>query len=492
VWPVGTAGVATSSAASLSVTVGGAAVSLSVALGGSSSTWDHLPTRVVRRALDQGVRPTAMAIYGDSLGTQPTRWAYLFSQWIGTQHPAYTVHYRLWDQTSDGWGSLQVMSTGTAGEAYLACDGATVRSFTCPDSARVSPTGDISIRCKFQPVGSWNSGASSQLLGKFGASGQRTYRFQLNNDGRLFFDHSADGTNMLNKFSSVNTTSVFSSGQAGWVRVDLDVDNGASGHTATFYTSTNGTTWTQLGTPQTVAGTTSLFDSTTGLETGARNSASEIANGNLYAAELWSGFGSNPLLLAAWYAGEMYRPASASGSITGLDVCGNLWTGTTGARSQGITGAPVLTINNASAAGQQIAYHANATRFANMSGNRIKLAFINHSHNENDIIDGDAYRATVVSFISQITAVQPDCAIVLIGQNPRRPPATSDSISAHQDRIGGVALAAGLGRHGFVDVFNTFTASADISLLVDPDGIHVTPLGGATWAELVEGFYLNA
>lgn len=55
-------------------------------------------------------------------------------------------------------------------------------------------------------------------------------------------------------FTSTANLSALANGAEQWVAVTYDADNGASGQSARFWTSTNGSTWTQLGTTVTVAG----------------------------------------------------------------------------------------------------------------------------------------------------------------------------------------------------------------------------------------------
>jgi hypothetical protein len=82
-----------------------------------------------------------------------------------------------------------------------------------------------------------------------------------------------------------------------WVRVTLTVNNGASGNDSNFYTSTDGTTWTQLGTTVTTAGVTSIFASTSIVEVGSVNAgALGPVSGRVYRAQVLNGINGTTVL----------------------------------------------------------------------------------------------------------------------------------------------------------------------------------------------------
>lgn len=77
--------------------------------------------------------------------------------------------------------------------------------------------------------------------------------------------------------------------QSNGFRATLDVDNGAGGRSAQFFTSDNGTNWTQLGSTVTAAGTTSIFNSTSKLEIGSQENGLNPLKGKVYAASIRNG-----------------------------------------------------------------------------------------------------------------------------------------------------------------------------------------------------------
>jgi len=76
-----------------------------------------------------------------------------------------------------------------------------------------------------------------------------------------------------------STVSVsYANGQRGAVRAILDVDNGAAGRTARFYTASSvDGPWTQLGADVVAGGTTSIFNGTGVLEIGTYDNGLVVA-----------------------------------------------------------------------------------------------------------------------------------------------------------------------------------------------------------------------
>ena len=433
-------------------------------------------------------RPTTMVVMGDSTGNDVDEWPYVTATWLGTLYPGYTVHHRLWSDTAQGWLLPTVLQTGTAGEAYFTMGTTDSRNFSVNDSATLSPTGDVSVRVKMRRS-NWLSAADCEAFNKFDVAGARSWRFIVGATGLLTFEHSSDGTNLKTQVSSQAVG--FANNASGWVRADLDVDNGASQYAVTFYTSDDGTTWTQLGTTKTAAGVSSIFDSTAQLRICNRGGTNQ--GGDIFAADFFNGIGATPTLIASWRAGEMWRSGSTVGRIDGYDVCGNFWSGNTPALTQGITGAPVLTIRNASVTGQALTYFTDVTRFPKINTGRVRMTMVSLSHNEGGTyanLQGDQYYSDVSTFLTQITTLNATSAIVLHGQNPKATPSTSDAINGHKDRVRSLAeLAANL-NHGWIDAYTAMAGNE--TTYVSSDGIHPTAAGNALWATLTKRFLINS
>jgi len=172
----------------------------------------------------------------------------------------------------DGTG-LRVFGTGTN------------QAFTS-DSAALDITGDIDIRVKVAFT-DWTPATTQGIVSKW-LTPNFSYELAMDTSGRLVFAWSADGTTQL---TSTSVATGISDGATKWIRVTLDVDNGASGNDTIFYTSDDGTNWTQLGTTLTRVGTTSIFAGTAALSIGIRSNGIIPANGTFYRAQVLNGIG---------------------------------------------------------------------------------------------------------------------------------------------------------------------------------------------------------
>lgn len=168
---------------------------------------------------------------------------------------------------------------------------------TFPNSAAFAITGDIDIRVRVA-FDDWSTGGTpgQELLGKYGASGNRSWLFRITNTGLLQFFWYPTGTTAPGTFNSTASvyTAGFVDGQPGWVRATLDVNNGAGGWTLTYFTSFDGTTWTQLGSQITNAGVTSIFVSTAQLRT--QQNANAVAVGYLLNYQVFNGIAGTLVL----------------------------------------------------------------------------------------------------------------------------------------------------------------------------------------------------
>lgn len=128
---------------------------------------------------------------------------------------------------------------------------------TTPDSVALSITGDIDLRAKASPA-DWQNGHFHYAKEDPTAPHETSWDFRLDDDGILHFEWEdpVNGTVEVDATEPVP----FTSNDVGWVRVTLDVDNGAGGYDVTFYTSEDGLVWTQLGAVVTGGFVTSIAD----------------------------------------------------------------------------------------------------------------------------------------------------------------------------------------------------------------------------------------
>lgn len=184
------------------------------------------------------------------------------------------------------------------------------------DHASLDDTTDIDLRVDVTTT--W-SGAQRGLISKYNINGdQRSYRLTIESTGRLRLTRSPDGSTTTALTSTVAVP--ISTGRMA-VRVTLDVDNGAGGHTATFYTASSGMSgpWVQLGTPVIVAGTIANFASTAPLEVGSWNDGNDgQLVGQIHAAQMRSSISGTSVANPDFEA----QPA---GTTSFVDSTGKTW-----------------------------------------------------------------------------------------------------------------------------------------------------------------------
>lgn len=142
---------------------------------------------------------------------------------------------------------------------------------TTPDSALHDITNDLDVQIDVIRDDWLNtSDASEWLVSKYQAvAGGRSWGFRLADGGFLSIIWSTDGAAAQpTMVSNAAIPASYGSGEL-FVRVTLDVDDGAGNRVATFYyRRTEEADWTMLGTPVVVAGTTSIFNSSAAIVIG--------------------------------------------------------------------------------------------------------------------------------------------------------------------------------------------------------------------------------
>lgn len=160
---------------------------------------------------------------------------------------------------------------------------------SAPDAVALDITGDISIMASVA-LSNWTPGTPAKtLIGKWQTSGQFAYKLDiLNSSGLVRLSWSANGTAVLSADSTVAPTTT--NGGRLWIGATLDVDNGATGRTITFYTSPDNVTWTQLGSPVVQAGVTSINSGSSIIELGSNTGGTlGVTEIKIYRAQIWSG-----------------------------------------------------------------------------------------------------------------------------------------------------------------------------------------------------------
>lgn len=209
--------------------------------------------------------------------------------------------------------------------AALVTTGATNSYASTPDVAALDIVGDIDLQADIMPD-NWPPLADATLVAKYSDStSQRSYRLDVTTTGQLRITWSTNGTNNFSMLSTIPVPAVI--GQRITVRATLDVDNGASGRTAAFYTASRITgVFFALGSPVITAGTTSIHAGTAVATVGGRDAASPQAlfSGRIFAARIRNGIAGTIVANPLFYS-------QAPGTTSFADSTGKTWTVQAGA-----------------------------------------------------------------------------------------------------------------------------------------------------------------
>lgn len=220
-----------------------------------------------------------------------------------------------------------IRHTVPAGPPWLNLTGTTTSRLATPHTAALNITGDLDLSMELAAV-SWRQ--PQMLAARYSTTGEnRIWILELDGAGALILLWSPDGT-FANRRDVTSTAPVPAyNGQRLAVRVVLDVNNGAGGHTVLFYTGlTTAGPWTLLGAPVTVAGTTQLRSGTAAVEIGRCTDFNQLPSGGLlnsltgrvYGLQLRNGIGG-PLRV------DLRIGAQATvGASTVTDATGLTWT----------------------------------------------------------------------------------------------------------------------------------------------------------------------
>lgn len=211
------------------------------------------------------------------------------------------------------------------GDRYLWLPDALGNGASTPDAAALDIVGDLDIRIDCT-LDRWiSTNVLLELCSKYGVTGnQRSWALFLSTAGKMTFRWTTDGS-AIQQHDSTVPLPVLPGGRLA-LRVTLDVDNGAGGHTITYYTApTLSGPWTQLGAPVINAGTTSVFSSTAPVIVGDTVELGfERPVGRVHAFELRSGINGTPVANP-----DFSLPAAGATSF--VDAAGRTWAPSGGA-----------------------------------------------------------------------------------------------------------------------------------------------------------------
>lgn len=206
-------------------------------------------------------------------------------------------------------------------QAYFSLDATSGNYASTPDASALDITGDIDLRARVAAT-DWTPSVSQFILGKSSTLGaNRSYELRLETNGRPSLNLSANGTN-IGKITATAAPSI-ADGAALWLRVTYDADTGSGSSATTFYTSSDGLTWTQLG--SVVIGTTLAIKSGNAVLSVGGGPSIPVSNGanpfagNVYYAEVRDGI--NGTIVAK------FDPLRFSaGALTSVATTGETWT----------------------------------------------------------------------------------------------------------------------------------------------------------------------
>lgn len=308
------------------------------------------PGAGVFSTLRRGIRSTAMAIGGgDSTADDSTNeWFGLLGKKLQAQFPAYTLRYRQWSDTLQDFAlpTDLVAGTGNGGGERSLTYTATNRFYT----PGADIPGDLDIRIKMNPT-TWQPPSANNywLVSKYndsGADSGKSFRFGLTAFGYPQLNWSTDGTSSTASSKVATVKPTLTDGVAAWLRVTHTVNNGSGGNDTKFYQSSDGVTWTQVGTTVTTAGTTSHFSSGSSIQ--------YSINGNL-------GNTASSSNTVYWSEARAGIPTASQGYPTVIPPLLEDWD-CDSQTGMVFNGAPVLLLQNGSFAGQNMTYFDDATR----------------------------------------------------------------------------------------------------------------------------------
>lgn len=429
------------------LTVGGKAVT---ATGGTEAR----AFTAIKRALEDadGHRSVALQVLSDSTANDSTDWVRVLAGQIAAEYPAWTVAYRLWDDTSSMYAAPTIVQTGTGGLRYL--DGATgLTTRTIPAALSPHLSGVIDVRVKMS-LTDWTPATAVNVVGRNGSLGVRSWFCQINASGYPTFGFSVDG----NAVSSMNAGAVVgvADGATAWVRWLFNPNDGANRVLKCYRSDDNGATWTQIGVTATNTPVT-LFNPTRGFEVGG-TSGGLNASQRVYEVEIRDG--ENGPIVAPVMPDNWQPYTSAAGLFTG---------------------APTLTIVNGSVGGAGISYLGDATRLPKLLPDYGQmLAVLATSHNE-AASHGEAWISSFDTWRGQVTAALPGVPILALTQNPERTAAANYREHAKR-RLELIAY----GQSKAVPVFDVYQTFLDYgsawSVDLMADDVHPNATGQTMWA----------
>jgi hypothetical protein len=172
---------------------------------------------------------------------------------------------------------------------YVYLPGVGNNFLSVPNEAALNITGDVDLRARIA-TDTITTGIIQTIMSRGAAVNTSTYLFRISTTGALNFLF-GDGTNNFSVSSSVLLSTVVNDRGVIWVRVTRAVSAGE----VTFFTSSDGLTWTQLGTIQSISTNTPSTPSES-LTIGVRGTTTQPWAGKVYRAQVLNGINGTTVL----------------------------------------------------------------------------------------------------------------------------------------------------------------------------------------------------
>jgi hypothetical protein len=204
------------------------------------------------------------------------------------------------------------------------------------DTTEIDITGDLDVWVDLA-MDDWTAPTGdfgvNWFAGRWSGTGGRQWGFLIGNeagtlDGNLLFIWTTDGTTQNSVVSTIAVP--FPNGKRVQVRATMDVDNGASGNTVTFYYRYHDSdVWTQLGDSVVTAGVTSISTAgTPALTLGVLQEGGyqqEKWTGRLYRFELRDGINGTVVANPDFTAQSVTAPGGIGSMVSFTDGAGRTW-----------------------------------------------------------------------------------------------------------------------------------------------------------------------
>ena len=192
--------------------------------------------------------------------------------------------------STTGADSNDALFLDWTGLDYVYLPGVAGNFLSVPDEAALDITGDIDIRVQVA-MDDWTPAADQALLAKRQA-GQYSYSFLVLTTGTLRFAASTDGSTTAFNPSSTAATG-FADGSFNWVRVTRNATAGE----VKFFTSSDGSSWSQLGSTVGGLSTGAMFNGSAPVEVGSFTAGgSNPAAAKIYRAQVFNGIAGTKVL----------------------------------------------------------------------------------------------------------------------------------------------------------------------------------------------------